>query len=177
MKKVLSIEPFSTTYYDDLERHGDYGVQDVDGWKTFPDGTKGNITKLGCKINGEEPKGVYTMFSFLEAMNPTYKGDRQFGFSFASFLTCSCGHGGCAGYHDNVVIRRKKNTVMVVGKKEDGYNEGVVLTGESVVYFDKEQWDGVLDHYLKLFKENPDGVFEDTGFMFTGRWGTKNFSK
>lgn len=171
MKKTLSIEPLISTYLGCPDRYGSSAVLD-DGCEYEADqDVKHEITRLGCRINKVEPDEVYTMYYFLHAMKPGWKGDYQQGWTWDSFFTCSCGHGGCAGYHENVRIHRKKNTVRVMGKVSDGYKDGVVGTGQDVVYFDKGQWDAVRDFYLDLFRKNPGAIFQDNDMFFTGRYG------
>lgn len=171
MKKTLSIEPVISTYLGCPERHGEPEVQDLGGWLELEEGVKKEITRLGCRINGKEPDETYCMYYFLNAMKPGWKGDYQDGWTWNTFFTCSCGYGGCAGYHENVRIHRKKSTVRVMGKVADGYKDGVVGTGQDVVYFDKKQWDGVREYYLDLFRKNPEGIFQDNEMFFTGRFG------
>lgn len=171
MKKTLSIEPVISTYIGCPERHGSNEVMDDGGWLELEEDSKHLITRIGCRINKVEPKEVYCMYYFLHAMKPGWKGDYQDGWTWDSFFTCSCGHGGCAGYNENVRIHRKKATVRVMGKVSDGYKDGVVGTGQDVVYFDKKQWDGVREYYLDLFRKNPEGIFQDNEMFFTGRFG------
>lgn len=176
MKKTLSIEPVVSTYFGCPERHGMPEVQDLGGdWLRLKEDEKVGITRLGCRIDKMEPQEVYSMYYFMKAMAPGWYGDYQSGFSWDSFFTCSCGIAGCAGYHENVFIHRKKKTVRVKGTKYWGYENGVVGTGEDVVYFDKVQWDAVREYYLDLFQENPMCVFQDNDFYFTGRRGLELF--
>lgn len=135
------------------------------------------VTRLGCLINNVEPTETYHLSNFFDAMRPGFKPDHQEGWAWTSFFTCTCGHGGCSGYHDNVRINRKKKTVRVAGKRRHGYINGVVGTGDQVVYFDKGQWDGLLEEYLNLFCQNPHAIFRDNSFLFTGALGLELWSK
>lgn len=171
MKKTLSISPLISSYLGCPDRDGYAEVRDLDGWLELKEDDKYNITRLGCLINKEEPTETYCMYYFLHAMKPGWKGDYQNGWTWNTFFTCPCGHGGCAGYHENIRIHRKKRTVRVMGKVSDGYKDGVVGTGQDVVYFDKKQWDAVREYYLDLFRKNPEGFFQDNEMFFTGRYG------
>jgi|AGFT01.1.fsa_nt_gi hypothetical protein len=171
MKKTLRIEPVISTYRGCPERHGMPEVLDDGDWLDLEEGKEVTITRVGCRINKVEPEETYCMYYFLHAMRPGWKGDYQDGWIWDSFFTCSCGHGGCAGYHENVRIHRKKNTVRVAGKRRDGYTDGVVGTGDQVVYFDKADWDAVRAYYVDLFRKNPDAIFKDNDIYFTGRYG------
>lgn len=171
MKKTLSIEPVISTYIGRPSGMGDNSVLNGEDWLDLEDGKQYTITRLGCRINKVEPKEVYCLYYFLHAMKAGWKGEYQKGWTWDSFFTCSCGHGGCAGYHENVRIHRKKATVRVMGKVSDGYKDGVVGTGEQVVYFDKAEWDAVREYYLGLFRKNPEGIFQDNEMFFTGHHG------
>lgn len=173
MKKTLSIEPIVSTYISEVPGMG--YVHDIVGEEEYEDDEKVTIHRIGCRINKSEPTEVYAMYHLFHAMKPGWKGDYQDGFSWDYFLTCSCGHAGCNGYWDGIRIHRKKETVRVFGQKAMGYDDGVVGTGADVVYFDKSEWDGVLEYYLDLFRANPLGIFQDNDFIFTGRYGLKKF--
>lgn len=175
MKKTLSIEPAVSSYFGRPYGMSEDSILDDEGWMDLEDGEKYTITRLGCRIDKVEPEETYCMYYFLHAMKPGWKGDFQSGWVWDSFFTCSCGHAGCAGYHENVRIHRKKATIRVMGKVSDGYKDGVVGTKQDVVYFDKKQWDAVREYYLDLFRKNPEGIFQDNEMFFTGRFGIKTF--
>lgn len=170
MKRLQIIEPNVVTCvgrpYGTIE--GEY--QDTDGeFISVPKGQRLTITKIGCRINKVEPTDTYSMYCFLKAMKPGWKGDYQDGQSGIDFFTCTCGYAGCAGYNSDIRIHRKKDVVRVMGKIKDGYEKGVVGNGMDVVYFSKKQWDAILEYYLDLFRKNPEGIFQDNDGFFTGR--------
>lgn len=171
MKKILSITPVISTYQGYPERHGSPEVLDDGGWLDLEEDQKVTITRVGCRIDKVEPQETYNMYYFFHAMKPGWYGDYQDGWTWDSFLTCSCGVMGCSGYWDGIRIHRKKDTVRVAGKKRMGYKKGVVGTGDQVVYFDKAEWDAVLAYYMDLFRKNPDAIFKDNDIYFTGRYG------
>lgn len=175
MKKTLSIEPVISTWIGRPWNGYVCGDGDFLFDEELP---KGDIviTRIGCRLDGVEPKETYQMYYFLKAMKPGFKGDYQNGFTWDGFLSCTCGHGGCNGYHENVRIHRKKKTVRVRGQRRDGYRNGVLDTGDQVVYFDKAQFDSVREYYVNLFRKNPQGIFQDNDLFFTGEYGLKVWS-
>lgn len=168
MKKITRIEPKITSWFtkdiDDLGRITDIAHD----FEIVHDEVQINV--IGCRIDKVEPRQDYTVWAFLKAGKPGWKGNYQDRWSPDYFLTCSCGAPGCAGYWDGIRIHRKKDTVRVSGSIQNGYKKGVVGTGDSVVYFDKTEFDELRKHYMDQFKANPLGIFQDGDFFFTGRW-------
>lgn len=85
------------------------------------------------------------------------------------FLTCSCGHAGCAGYWEPIVIRVKKDTVQWSTRKEHGYRNGVIGTGENVVYLKRDDYEECRKFILDMFRSSPDHNFMIAGTHMTGR--------
>lgn len=175
MKQPLRIFPKVSTWVGNPSNgYHSHVCDDGDFLEPDPD-VKHTITKIGVRINAEEPKETYSIYALLLSMKPGWKGDYQSGYSWDEFLTCSCGNAGCAGYFDGIHIHRKKNTVRVFGSKKHGYSEGPFLTGDDVVFFDKEEYDSVREYFLTMFKNDPGGIFQDNDLFFTGRYGIKVF--
>ncbi|QYC52610.1 hypothetical protein [Salmonella phage SSBI34] len=161
-------------------------VGELDSWvhlcdvgedKEIPEG-KVKITSLGCRFDKVEPKQVYSIWALLDSTIPGWKGDYQFEYSWDEFLTCSCGHGACAGYFNGIRIHKKKRTYRLAGKKKDGYSSGVVGTGHQVVYLSRKEVESVRDEFLEMFKKDLEGIFKINDMFFTGaygleRWGNK----
>lgn len=83
-------------------------------------------------------------------------------------LTCSCGHAGCAGYHDITSIRFKRDTVQLTACTRDGYDRGVLGTGkgENVVYVNRTAFEAVQNDIIRLLTEHKDDYFLLSGSAF-----------
>lgn len=139
-------------------------------------GKKVSITHLGIRLDKVEPSEVYSIWDLLDASLPGFKPKHD-GYSFYEFLTCSCGHAGCAGYYDGIYIHPKKKTIKITGHRRMGYKKGVFGTGPQVVYLDHQELTAIREEYLELFRKNPGNVFQINTYFFTGAYGLSRWGK
>lgn len=114
----------------------------------------------------EETHDVLALFHELYPINVGWDENKAKG---QYFLTCSCGHAGCAGYWEPIVIRVKKDTVQWSTRKEHGYRKGVIGTGENVVYLKRDDYEECRKFILDMFRSSPDHNFMIAGTHMTGR--------
>jgi hypothetical protein len=68
--------------------------------------------------------------------------------------SCSCGAPGCAGIWSGVRVYKKKNCFKFSVRKEHGYEEGILGSGKTVLYFTKQNIEDVRKSIVNFYLEN-----------------------
>ena len=121
------------------------------------------VRVVTVRIDNKQIEMTHDALALFHEWHPVHIGWDENKAKGQYFLTCSCGVAGCAGYWEPVVIRVKKDTVQWSVRKEHGYGDGVVGTGENVIYLKRKDYEECRKAILHMLRSYP-----DDNFMFGG---------